>query len=140
MHDLERISVVFDEEDRALLLLTSLSDSYDHFVTTLIFGKTTLKFNEVVKDLQSHMNMKKGGSGSSSSSSEGLVANSGGGERSGWSRSQGAKNRGTGKSHSQDRDSWECFKCHKVGHIKKNCPELKNKRADAPREVAGVTT
>ena len=51
VHDLEGIDVVFDEEDRALLLLASLPDSYDHFVTTLIFGKTTLKFNEVVKDL-----------------------------------------------------------------------------------------
>ena len=60
VHDLERIDVVFDEEDRVLLLLTSLPDSYDHFVTTLIFGKTTLKFNEVVKDIQSHVAMKKG--------------------------------------------------------------------------------
>ena len=77
---------MFDEEDRALLLLASLPDSYDHFVTTLIFSKTALKFNEVVKDLQSHAVMKKGGSGSNSLSSEGLVAKSGGSERNGWSR------------------------------------------------------
>lgn len=84
------------------MLLASLPDSYDHFVTILIFGKTTLKFNEVVKNLQLHVAMKKRGSEFSSSPSEGLVAKSGGGERNGHSRSQGAKNRDMGRSQSQD--------------------------------------
>ena len=38
MHDLDRIYVILDEEDRALLLLALLPDSFNHFVTTLIFG------------------------------------------------------------------------------------------------------
>lgn len=74
VHDLERINVILDEEDRVLLLLALLPDSFDHFVTTLIFDKTTLKFNEVVKDLQLHMVMKRGGNGSYASTGEGLVA------------------------------------------------------------------
>lgn len=56
------------------MLLVSLLDSFDHFVTMLIFGNITLKFNEVVKDLQSNMAMKREGSWSSTSTSEGLVA------------------------------------------------------------------
>ena len=59
MHDLKRINAILDEEDQALLLLVSLPDSYDHFVTKLIFGKTMLGFNEDVKDLQLHVAMKK---------------------------------------------------------------------------------
>ena len=86
VHDLERNDVILDEEDRALLLLASLLDSLDHLVTMLIFGKTTLKFNEVVKDFQSHEAMKRGGSGSSTSTNEGLV-DKGGDEQSGWRRS-----------------------------------------------------
>ena len=49
MHDLERVDVILEEEDRALVLLASLPGSFDHFVTTLLFGKTMLKFNELSK-------------------------------------------------------------------------------------------
>ena len=77
VHDLERINIILNEEDQALLFLDSLLDSFDYFVTMLIRGKTMLKFNEVVKDLQSHVAIKKGGSGSSTLTSEGLVAKAG---------------------------------------------------------------
>jgi hypothetical protein len=37
--DLLTIDVKFDEEDKALMLLTSLPASYEHLVTTLPWGK-----------------------------------------------------------------------------------------------------
>jgi hypothetical protein len=46
--DLNQIDVQVSEEDQALLLLASFQDSYKHFFPTLMFGKTTLKFNEIV--------------------------------------------------------------------------------------------
>ncbi|GMY32996.1 F-box/RNI-like superfamily protein [Fagus crenata] len=46
INDLNRIDVQISEKDRALLLLASLPNTYEHFVTTLMFGKSTLKFNE----------------------------------------------------------------------------------------------
>ena len=55
INDLNRIDVQISEEDRALLLFASLPDSYEHFVTTLMFGKSTLNFNEVVQDIISHV-------------------------------------------------------------------------------------
>ena len=79
-------------KDRALLLVASLPNSFDHFVTTLIFGKIMLKFNEDIKDLQSHVAMKRGGSESSILTGEGLVAK-GCSERRGRSSSQGVQNR-----------------------------------------------
>ena len=59
INDLNWIDVQISEEDQALLLLASLPDSYEHFITTLMFGKSTLKFNEVVQDIISHVTMKK---------------------------------------------------------------------------------
>ena len=37
-----------EEEDKALLLLSSLPSSFDNIVTTLLFKKEILKFDEVV--------------------------------------------------------------------------------------------
>jgi hypothetical protein len=65
---LNRIDVQVSEEDRALLLLASFPDSYEHFVTMLMFGKTTLKFNEIVQDILSHVTMKKANDKSASKS------------------------------------------------------------------------
>ncbi|VFQ95551.1 unnamed protein product [Cuscuta campestris] len=44
--ELESIDVKIEEEDKALLLLASLPSSFDNIVTTLLFGKETLKFDE----------------------------------------------------------------------------------------------
>ncbi|KAJ8632659.1 hypothetical protein MRB53_025995 [Persea americana] len=40
--DLLRLDVEFDDEDRFLLLLNSLSSPYEHSVTTLLYGKETI--------------------------------------------------------------------------------------------------
>ncbi|KAM2404120.1 hypothetical protein FF1_031488 [Malus domestica] len=37
----------FKDEDNALILLNSLPDSYEHFVTTIMHGKETVKFEDV---------------------------------------------------------------------------------------------
>ncbi len=44
---LASVSVKVDNEDKALLLLTSLPQSYKSLVTALIIGKETLKVKEV---------------------------------------------------------------------------------------------
>ena len=36
--------VTFDDEDKAILLLASLPSSYENLMTTLLYGKDTLKF------------------------------------------------------------------------------------------------
>jgi hypothetical protein len=43
--------VKIGEEDKAILLLASLRPSYDHLVTTLLYGKETLAFEEVMGSL-----------------------------------------------------------------------------------------
>ncbi|GJT73861.1 zinc finger, CCHC-type containing protein [Tanacetum coccineum] len=51
--DLAAIDTAILDKDHALLLLTSLPSSYDNFVETLIYGRDTLKLEDVVATLNS---------------------------------------------------------------------------------------
>ncbi|KAH7572270.1 hypothetical protein JRO89_XS04G0230200 [Xanthoceras sorbifolium] len=49
----------YEEDDKALLLLRSLLDSFKRFRGTLLFGKNTLKYDTVVSDIISYVKMNK---------------------------------------------------------------------------------
>nr|GEY88863.1 retrovirus-related Pol polyprotein from transposon TNT 1-94 [Tanacetum cinerariifolium] len=51
--DLANIKVKFEDEELALLLLTSLPASYEHFVDTLLYGREALTLEDVVATLNS---------------------------------------------------------------------------------------
>ncbi|GKC83993.1 retrovirus-related pol polyprotein from transposon TNT 1-94 [Tanacetum coccineum] len=51
--DLANIEVKFKDEDLALLLLTSLPASYEHFVDTLLYGREDLTLEDVMATLNS---------------------------------------------------------------------------------------
>ena len=63
----------FDEKDKALMLLTSLPTSYEHLVTTLLWGKETLEREEVTTTLLSCNLWKQ--NVAESSQGKGLVVN-----------------------------------------------------------------
>jgi hypothetical protein len=42
-----RIDIKFEDEDKAMMLLTSLLASYEHLVMTLLYNKETLELEEV---------------------------------------------------------------------------------------------
>ena len=48
------LDVKLEDEDKALLLLTSLPPSYEHLVTTIIYEKETLDMQEVTGTLISN--------------------------------------------------------------------------------------
>ena len=48
------IDVKINEEDKALILLISLPESYDHTVTTMLYDKNTLIMEEVTATLLSN--------------------------------------------------------------------------------------
>ena len=48
------VDVKIDEEDKTLILLSSLSESYDHNITTMLYGKETLILEEVMSTLLSN--------------------------------------------------------------------------------------
>jgi hypothetical protein len=49
-----RIDIKFEDEDKAMMLLTSLPTSYEHLMTTLLYGKETLELEEVLRALLDH--------------------------------------------------------------------------------------
>ncbi|GJY43426.1 retrovirus-related pol polyprotein from transposon TNT 1-94 [Tanacetum coccineum] len=51
--DLANLEVKFEDEDLALLLLTSLPASYEHFVDTLLYGREALALEDVMATLNS---------------------------------------------------------------------------------------
>ena len=49
--DLLNLTVEVKDEDKALLLLNSLLDEYDHLITTLFCGRKEIKFEDVSNTL-----------------------------------------------------------------------------------------
>ena len=116
------LPIYYEDEDKALLLLASLPTSFDHLVTTLMYGKETIVLKEVTSALLSHIKMKQDGDGSQA---DGLIVKSESSNR-GRSRSRGRNsNRNRSQSKSRAKKDVECFYCHKKGHYKNQCEELK---------------
>jgi len=59
LSDLLTLEVKLEEEDKTLLLFSSLSSSYDHLVTTIMYGKEILKLEDVRQMLQNNELTKK---------------------------------------------------------------------------------
>jgi hypothetical protein len=103
--DMLRIDIKFEDEDKAMMLLTSLPASYEHLVTTLLYGKETLELEEVSGALLDHYQRKH--KDSAESSGEGLVVK--GYQDRGRKKDKDDKSaRGRSKSKSK---TVKCFKC-----------------------------
>ena len=57
--ELLAVNVKIDEENKALILLSSLPESYDHIITTILYGKETLIL-EKVRARQRHVTFVTG--------------------------------------------------------------------------------
>ena len=71
--DLQNLEVEIKDEDKALLLLNSLLDTYDHLITTLLYWKNEIKFNDVTNTLTNNEYHKKDKWACMDTSSEALV-------------------------------------------------------------------
>ena len=49
---LSRLDVKLEDEDKGIILLSSLPHSYEHVVTTLTYGKETIKIEEIISVLR----------------------------------------------------------------------------------------
>nr|TKS11203.1 hypothetical protein D5086_0000074780 [Populus alba] len=130
--DLKNLDVEIDDEDKALLLLNSLPDTYEHLVTTLLYGKEKIKFIDVSNALVNNEYRKKDQIVHKESTSEALTVRG---------RTNPRRFRGRGRSRSKSRGESsnrrylakdECAFCHKKGHWKKDCPIKGNKEKDEP--------
>ncbi|KAH9669963.1 hypothetical protein KPL70_022004 [Citrus sinensis] len=69
--DLENVNIILEDEDRALILLSSLPESHEHFVDTLLYGRQTLSLKDV-KDALESKDLKKRAELKDQSNAEGL--------------------------------------------------------------------
>ena len=58
-NELLNIGVKLEEKDKFLLLLCSLSPYFDALVTTLLYGKETLEYEDMVSMLRSNEQREK---------------------------------------------------------------------------------
>ena len=132
INQLNSVEMTFDNEVQALLLLSSLPDSWETLVVSLgnsaLNGKLTM---ELVKDaLFSEEARRKEMETYDHSGSQALITERGRG--SSWNNG-----RGQGKSKGEGRKII-CFYCDQEGHIKRNCPKYKAEKGKSS-EASVVT-
>ncbi|GJU15741.1 retrotransposon protein, putative, ty1-copia subclass [Tanacetum coccineum] len=118
--DLENIEVKFEDEDLALLLLTSLPASYKHFVDTLLCGREALTLEDVMATLNSkeikEMSKAKGDDG------ERLYV------RRRTDHRDSLQSRGKSRSKSRG-GKLKCYICQYEDHLKRKCPKNNHKKS-----------
>ncbi|KAG8367168.1 hypothetical protein BUALT_Bualt16G0044500 [Buddleja alternifolia] len=126
----ENIDVTIEDEDQALLLLSSLPKSYMNFKETLFYGRETLSLDEVQAALNSReLNQRNEEKGQTQA--EGLNVR-------GRSEKRDSKKKEK-KSRSKSRSrKIECYHCHKEGHIRRLCPDRLKKNAEKNKEQVDI--
>ena len=103
------------DEDKVILLLNSLLESYDHLSTTLLYGKNFVKYEDVVSlaPLGNEQRQRE----KCGTSSDALVT-----REMTDVRKQAKHGSSRSKSRTRYLDNIECYKCKRKWHMKKNCP------------------
>ena len=111
--ELLNLDVKFEDEDLALMLLSSLPDEFEHLETTLLHGKENVSLDGVCSALYSHELRKQNKMKNKSTTSEKpLVVR-------GRQQSQTKGRRGRSKSKGRAIAKDECAFYHEKGHWKK---------------------
>lgn len=121
LNDMERIGIKTDDEDKAMVLLCSLPNSYKVFKETILHSRDSLTFDDVKNNLliKSDIDLDSTKAGSSHQD-VGLFVERG---------RQKEKSHHINKSRSRSKHrNLTCNYCKKMGHIKADCFKLKNKQ------------
>ncbi|KAD3641560.1 hypothetical protein E3N88_30784 [Mikania micrantha] len=117
--DLENIEVELEEEDIAVIFLSSLPQNYEHFVDTLMFGRESLSMEEVLAALNSRELKKRGDD--KGEGSDGLFVRG---------RTEQRDIKAKGSYRSKSKGKLRCYVCNSDKHLKRACPEWKKKKAE----------
>ncbi|KAH9718108.1 hypothetical protein KPL71_022089 [Citrus sinensis] len=125
--DLKNLDEDIKDEVKAMILLHSLPEEYSHFVTTLIYGKSVIVFEDVCTALTS-LEIRNNDKNSERASSEALVSRDWAMEKQ---KKRGGKN-SRSKSRSRNIARDECVFCHEKGHWRKDCPKAQKRDGKKP--------
>lgn len=114
---LEIVDEGLDDEEKALLLVNSLPQSYFNFIDALMYDRRTLSLDEVKATLNTRVLQQKS---RSVESGERLTV------KDKFNKNYG-KNMKPKKNKTKPQNL-RCFQCYKEGHFKKECPKRKNKK------------
>ncbi|GFY80950.1 hypothetical protein Acr_01g0007590 [Actinidia rufa] len=121
LDQLRKIDAKIEEEDKALLLLTSLPNSYDILATTLLYEKDTVSLEQVQSVLVSHCTKKRSSFKDGESATLAI-------QRVNRGKKSNDKSGGSNESNSNSRGKGvQCYYCKEFGHVKRDCPLRKNK-------------
>ncbi|XP_040372400.1 uncharacterized protein LOC112194950 [Rosa chinensis] len=120
--NLSKVDVRYKDEEKTLMLLRSLPASFKHFITRLVSGKDSLKYDEITEAIQSYFKMSR----ETKSSQGGLHVK---GNETGQLTSKKDKSGNRSTSKSKEKYKKGCFKCGATDHLKRNCREGKMKAA-----------
>ncbi|KAK9190434.1 hypothetical protein WN943_019039 [Citrus x changshan-huyou] len=130
--DLENVNVMLEDEDRALILLSSLPDSYEHFVDTLLYGRQTLTLKDVKNALESK-DLKKILDFKDQATGDGFVK-----AKSEKKVNKDKKNKNQKEKNNKKKKKRKCYFCQREGHYIKDCFE-KKKLKKLQKETNGKT-
>ncbi|RVW14266.1 Retrovirus-related Pol polyprotein from transposon TNT 1-94 [Vitis vinifera] len=125
VNQLAAMKITFDDELQALLLLSSLPESWETLVVTVSNSTPdgVVTMSQVTSSLLNEETRRKS---SGSSHSEALVIENRGRGRS-KSKASHNRDKSRGRSSSISKKDVECYYCHKKGHMKRECRKLKFK-------------
>nr|GEV51329.1 retrovirus-related Pol polyprotein from transposon TNT 1-94 [Tanacetum cinerariifolium] len=119
--DLANIDVDIDDEDKALMLLTSLPPSYDNFMETLLYERDSLTLKDVLSSLNSRELIKR------------IDAKDDGDRLNIWGRSDHRGNQGRGSSRSKSKGKrtykLKCYIYNSEDRLKKDCQKRNKKKS-----------
>nr|GEU92944.1 retrovirus-related Pol polyprotein from transposon TNT 1-94 [Tanacetum cinerariifolium] len=119
--DLANIDVDIDDEDQALMLLTSLPPSYDNFMETLLYERESFTLKDVLSSLNSRELKNRT---YAKDDGDGLYVRG---------RSDHRDNQGRGSSRSKLKGKGtyilKCYICYSKDHLKKDCPKRNKKKS-----------
>ncbi|GKD86191.1 ribonuclease H-like domain-containing protein, partial [Tanacetum coccineum] len=119
--DLANTDVDIDDEDRALMLLTSLPSLYDNFVETLLYEKKSLTLEDVLSSLNSRELKKRT---DAKDDGDGLYVR-------GRSDHKGNQGRSSSQSKLKGKGTYKlkCYIFYSEDHLKKDCPKRNKKKS-----------
>ena len=125
--DLLNLDEKVSDVDKALILLASLPDEYEHLIVSMLIGKETITFKEVTTALYSNEIRKKDKLEHRSSAGEVHTVRG---------RNQSRKPGRRGRSQSKGKLAKDEYAfCHEKGHWKKDCPKLQKKKGKGVSEA-----